>query len=388
MRNDALHAEVLANPDDDGPRLVYADWLLAHGDPRGEFIQAQVLSKSASDPEQREAARWRAQVLLSRHGEAWGLVSRRVRTVVERGFIQAIKGVPDAVVDELDTLLDWACVEKLDLQSGLTPGALEEVVKHVDRMALKALIFDRCVLSQPALETLAGSQGLSSLLEIFAVSCAIVPDGLAALCGSPSLANVVQLWIGGQPLSLRAIEEVPPDAYEGIDGPTLRALCRWPQTNALWSLKLSHNRFGPGDFAAVVRRVPLPNLRELDLRESGCGIEDIWALAEAGVPLKRLCLAENQIGPELGSVIAESHCLAGLELLDLAHTNLSAEGLDALMDSAYLNPQLDLVLDGDLFGLPVLCSGLGEPSWAGTIPAAVRACFPNVRLGGRPGGSW
>src|SRR4051812_39840541 len=29
---------VLDRPDDDGPRLVYADWLLERGDPRGEYI--------------------------------------------------------------------------------------------------------------------------------------------------------------------------------------------------------------------------------------------------------------------------------------------------------------------------------------------------------------
>jgi uncharacterized protein (TIGR02996 family) len=35
--NDALLQAVLASPDDDTPRLVYADWLEERGDPRGEF---------------------------------------------------------------------------------------------------------------------------------------------------------------------------------------------------------------------------------------------------------------------------------------------------------------------------------------------------------------
>lgn len=33
MRGEALHAAVLAAPDDDAPRLVYADWLGEQGDP-------------------------------------------------------------------------------------------------------------------------------------------------------------------------------------------------------------------------------------------------------------------------------------------------------------------------------------------------------------------
>lgn len=40
-RGEALLADVLARPDDDAPRLVYADWLAAQGDARGELVQVQ-----------------------------------------------------------------------------------------------------------------------------------------------------------------------------------------------------------------------------------------------------------------------------------------------------------------------------------------------------------
>jgi uncharacterized protein (TIGR02996 family) len=40
---DALLAAVLAEPDDDGPRLVYADWLEEHGESaRAEFVRTQL----------------------------------------------------------------------------------------------------------------------------------------------------------------------------------------------------------------------------------------------------------------------------------------------------------------------------------------------------------
>jgi uncharacterized protein (TIGR02996 family) len=45
--DDAFLRQILAHPFDDGPRLVYADRLDERGDPRGEFIRAQV-----------ELARW------------------------------------------------------------------------------------------------------------------------------------------------------------------------------------------------------------------------------------------------------------------------------------------------------------------------------------------
>jgi uncharacterized protein (TIGR02996 family) len=37
-----LLADVLARPQDDGPRLVLADWLAEQGDPRGELISLQI----------------------------------------------------------------------------------------------------------------------------------------------------------------------------------------------------------------------------------------------------------------------------------------------------------------------------------------------------------
>ena len=40
---DGLLQDILANPDDDAPRLVYADWLEEHGEAdRAEFIRAQI----------------------------------------------------------------------------------------------------------------------------------------------------------------------------------------------------------------------------------------------------------------------------------------------------------------------------------------------------------
>ena len=47
---DALLRAVRAHPDDDTPRLVYADWLDEHGDPRrAEFVRVQCRIARADD---------------------------------------------------------------------------------------------------------------------------------------------------------------------------------------------------------------------------------------------------------------------------------------------------------------------------------------------------
>jgi uncharacterized protein (TIGR02996 family) len=55
---DPLLVAIAAAPDDDAPRLVYADRLLADGDPRGELIALQCAGRDATR-------------LLAKHGKAW-----------------------------------------------------------------------------------------------------------------------------------------------------------------------------------------------------------------------------------------------------------------------------------------------------------------------------
>jgi uncharacterized protein (TIGR02996 family) len=83
-----LLAAVYAAPDDDGPRLVYADWLAERGDPRGEFIQLQFKRRDAklTPPESRREAD-----LIAEHGRKWlGAIEPHVLKsdlAFERGFL-------------------------------------------------------------------------------------------------------------------------------------------------------------------------------------------------------------------------------------------------------------------------------------------------------------
>jgi uncharacterized protein (TIGR02996 family) len=70
----ALLREARERPEDDGPRLVLADWLDEHGDPdRAEFIRLQVRCAPGSvlDADQRSRLQHRVRELLDRHGGAW-----------------------------------------------------------------------------------------------------------------------------------------------------------------------------------------------------------------------------------------------------------------------------------------------------------------------------
>src|ERR1700676_1487938 len=70
--DDAFLQAIRERPDDDAPRLLYADWLDERGDPRGEFIRVQCALAGLSEYDPR---RWdlaaRERELLSEHDKAW-----------------------------------------------------------------------------------------------------------------------------------------------------------------------------------------------------------------------------------------------------------------------------------------------------------------------------
>src|SRR4051794_3229291 len=86
-QEDALLRAIRAEPEDDWPRLVYADWLEERGDPRAEFIRAQcaLAGLPPADP-RRPGLEARAQELLREHHARW----------VEP--VCSLLGVPDAWV--------------------------------------------------------------------------------------------------------------------------------------------------------------------------------------------------------------------------------------------------------------------------------------------------
>jgi uncharacterized protein (TIGR02996 family) len=90
-RDAALEAAIIANPDDDAAYLVYADWLLARGDPRGDLIALQHADKPESA------------ALLEQHLGDWLGISDlgRVRLTWRWGFIHTAVAFPPIQYGEL-----------------------------------------------------------------------------------------------------------------------------------------------------------------------------------------------------------------------------------------------------------------------------------------------
>jgi uncharacterized protein (TIGR02996 family) len=63
---ETFEAAILENPDDDAPYLVYADWLMGKGDPRGELIVMQHDADEAEGP-RKAALKKAAKALFEQH---------------------------------------------------------------------------------------------------------------------------------------------------------------------------------------------------------------------------------------------------------------------------------------------------------------------------------
>jgi uncharacterized protein (TIGR02996 family) len=90
---DAFLQAILENLDDDFPRLVLADWLEEHDDPRGEFIHIQCrLARMDADDAQRDEMEAREGELLRLHQDEWLGTIRPLLSgwTFRRGFLDAM----------------------------------------------------------------------------------------------------------------------------------------------------------------------------------------------------------------------------------------------------------------------------------------------------------
>src|SRR5947208_11915649 len=91
---DGFIQAMLETPDDDTPRLVYADWLEERGDPRSEFIRVQcAVARIAADDQRCHALQAREKQLLTEHARDWcvplGLEPDQCE--FRRGFVEAVE---------------------------------------------------------------------------------------------------------------------------------------------------------------------------------------------------------------------------------------------------------------------------------------------------------
>jgi uncharacterized protein (TIGR02996 family) len=154
--------DIVANTDDDTPRLVYADWLEENGQPeRAEFIRVQVeLERLPLDAPGRPALEARAEDLLTESEERWlaPVPAQLLRWTWRRGFLETVQFLGPGPAADLVRLcaahpLDethWSASAKELLECLDMPGLTELPALHLSSVYQSTLLEELASRQAPA----------------------------------------------------------------------------------------------------------------------------------------------------------------------------------------------------------------------------------------------
>jgi poly(ADP-ribose) glycohydrolase ARH3 len=330
--DDAFLQAILESPDDDTPRLVYADWQEERGDPRGEFIRVQVaLARLPADDPRREELEARERQLFQEHGKRWaGPLRGLVRKwEFRRGFVEAVTADARHFVRQADSLFRLAPVRQVTLRRA---GPVMDHVAGCPHLArLRCIDFCFSHLGLAELWTFLSSPYLNGLRDLRLCGNHLGVAGVRALLASCLPAKLTRLELGANRLDAEAAQLLATSAMlRGLThldmsnnplGPEgVRALASSSHLEELTSLDLGFTYAGPGVGEALGRSPYLGGLRELHLLESDLGDEGMAALVASRhlVRLATLWLDDNGITVDGVRALARSPVLRGLEELGLS----------------------------------------------------------------------
>jgi uncharacterized protein (TIGR02996 family) len=363
--DEAFLRDIIAHPDDDAPRLIYADWLEEHGRPgRARYIRTACERARLPAWE----ARWAelfdlgedsapedkgAPDLSGLPGLSWSAFAFR------RGFAAKVRSSGANSVHAGGALRTF--LRHAEALYQLAPVEEVEVGQLVDDMAdlaaspwlgrLRGLDLHLSRLGAEAIRLLAESPHAPRLTELHCSFAGLDLSGVEALTASPLLARLTTLdlshndHLGGaaartlaaapSPTRLRVLNLARTDL--ALDA--LAALASSPVLRTVTDLCLGGNRFfGAGCVDVLLGSPHLTSLARLDLSGVGLTAAQVKAWAAApGLPgLRSLSLAKNRLGPVSVRALTGSALAARLKELDLSDNPLGDNGTRALAESPNL----------------------------------------------------
>jgi uncharacterized protein (TIGR02996 family) len=307
---------IAEEPDDDNLRMIYADWLTERGDPRGEFIHAQV--------------RWQQAYRVS---DVAGMVQHNGRQWTLRRQHETTWLAPLLALGLYNVEFRRGLVE-----SGTITA--KDFLKNCHRLfelapLLRELMFDK--EGPDWLPTLAEFPTLRRLESIHFMDCKTPTTTLGTFASSPYAVNLRKLYL--QQARLHG-PDVPGNCLQLLGLPRLTHL-RFDSTG-IWPRGF-RQRLPPtplgNEFVVALAQAPgLSRLRALGLR--AIGITDPAVVALAGSPhlacLEALHLGNNPIADGAAQALAASPSMASVTDLDLWFTQVGNAGLAAVIRSPHL----------------------------------------------------
>jgi uncharacterized protein (TIGR02996 family) len=283
---DAFLQAIIANPDDDAPRLIYADWLDEHGQSeRAEFIRAQIELARPPAPRTRTRRRElerRVKALWKRHGADWAR---------ERG------GGSDRLPDwERGFCAQYGTADFTTLAAELPRRLAEAPIRHVALWRTTR-------------------------------------EDVSQLVSLPLLSGLHSLTLFAAGLNWN-------DALLLHDD-DVRLLTECPYLARLEALDLTQHRIGPEGLHHIAHATALPALRDLALYGNRCGDDALLVIARSPLAarLRKLHTSASRDAPLTAAgarVLATTPAFRHLRVLNLDNTDIGDAGAKRLADAAHL----------------------------------------------------
>jgi uncharacterized protein (TIGR02996 family) len=391
MTPDAFKHTIREHPQDDGPRLIFADWLEEHGDcDYAEFIRVQCELEQTLDDDRWAALSRREAELLEKHRTRWQgpwELSRHVR--MRRGFLEAQIDAHDAQQLPEEFLQAEALLELVTVGLFSTPGDIgtfvawrgRELITGIEpefllsgtewsyfRRALELNWPRLAAVTLPAIEfTAADVASLAAMPQLRRLklrNCRVPPSSgnWHLIMLSPIVERLMAIELESTPLAIDEIRE-------------LARFCN--RATNLTQLTLNKCRLGANEFKEFIQSADLRRLTHLDLtgnplRDSGvrwlaeypnfdslaelnlngceCGKPGIQALMKSGLirRLTALHLNNNFLGDAAVRALLNSGEMGSIRRFSLG-SDLTDNGLGFIANSPAASLWRELTVQGSSF---------------------------------------
>jgi uncharacterized protein (TIGR02996 family) len=329
---EAFLAAITARPRDDGPRLIWADWLDESTDPaeqaRAELIRLQcALARLHLDHPRRLDLVIREAELLHVYGDTWAkpVAGLAVGYEFHRGLLEAVSVEAGTFLTHGEELFDRAPVRRVRI---LDAGRwMPKLVNSPLLMLIRELDFCGNDLGNGDVNLLLRSAHLRNLVALDLSFNGLSDDAVRTLSRTeicPRLrsltlsnnANITSLGVGH-----------------------LAASVHLPQ---LRFLDLSENQITHIGLQALLAATGLPHLEMLDIHGNPLGASGVQVLTESGLFARMMAkthsldLRRCDIGPTGAMILATCEHLQALSRLDLGQNDLCDLGVMRLAESPHL----------------------------------------------------
>jgi uncharacterized protein (TIGR02996 family) len=319
--DDAFLQAILDAPDDDLPRLLYADWLDEQGDPRGEFIRLQCTrAEWPLMDDRRSALERRERELLALHQNQWAGPLRHYSSGwhFRRGFVDDVRLHTSVFFRRGERLLQGVPVRSLRLRGARWCGRFLAAHPLLGRPAVLQL----GEVEYDDLDELAHSPHLGRLRGLVLHEEKIA--GVGAILRSEALPSYRELHY------LQSFDR-------GARREALVERCLTESSRDNFCRVIVHPVRGPWtvpQLRTLLASLPRGTLTGLALADLGGG--PALALALANCPnlhgLTTLRLAGNRLEDQGAQSLAAVSHLDSLQSLDVADNGLSAIGKNVLRE--------------------------------------------------------